>query len=77
MCVLGYDAGLVVRDAIKRAGSNDPKKIKDAINSTMDFPGVTGSITIDASGNPRKEIVVLKVEDGRYKFRARIKPGES
>ena len=29
---------------------------------------------LDASGNPRKEAVVLKIEDGKYKFRARVKP---
>ncbi len=75
MCVLGYDAGLFIHDAIRRAGSADPVKVKDAINATKDLAGVSGAITIDESGNPRKDAVILKLEDGRFKFRARIKPG--
>jgi len=74
MSALGYDAGVFIHDAIRRAGVNDPKKIKDAINAAKDVPGVAGAITLDASGNPKKEAVVLKIEDGKYKFRARVKP---
>ena len=74
MCVLGYDAGLVIHDAIKRANTTDPRKIKDAINGTKDFPGVTGTISLDANGNPHKDAVVLRIENGHYTFRARVKP---
>ena len=31
MAILGYDAGLIMADAIKRAGSTDPKAIRDAL----------------------------------------------
>jgi branched-chain amino acid transport system substrate-binding protein len=71
---LGYEAGLVLIDAIRRAGKNDPSAIRDAIAATKDFEGVTGKITIDAQRNPQKSAVVLKVEGGKAKFETAIAP---
>jgi len=71
---LGYEAALVLIDAIKRAGKNDPSAIRDAIAATKDFEGVTGKITIDAQRNPQKSAVVLKVEAGKAKFETSIAP---
>ena len=48
----------LMADAIKRAGSTDGPKIRDALAATKDFPGVSGNITIDAERNARKAIVV-------------------
>ncbi|NLE25800.1 MAG: ABC transporter substrate-binding protein, partial [Clostridiaceae bacterium] len=44
---LGYDLVYFVADSIKRAGSTDPVAIKDALASTKDFPGITGSFSMD------------------------------
>lgn len=74
MCVLGYDAYLLLYDAIGRAGSADPRKIKDAINGTKGFRGVTGVITLDENRNPKKDAVILVPAGGKFKFRARVKP---
>ncbi|MBK7972137.1 MAG: ABC transporter substrate-binding protein [Deltaproteobacteria bacterium] len=74
MAVLGYDAGRILIDAIKRAGSTDGAKIRDALAQTKDFPGVSGSITIDADRNSKKNIVVLKIEGGKVKFQTSIAP---
>jgi len=38
MAVLGYDAMKMMADAIRRAGSTDGAKIRDALASTRDFP---------------------------------------
>jgi branched-chain amino acid transport system substrate-binding protein len=72
LAALGYDAMMILADAIKRAGSDDPKKIRDALAATKDFKGVTGAITIDAGRNAKKSAVVLKVEKGNYKFQETI-----
>src|SRR5262249_42360302 len=40
MAVLGYDAMKMMADAIRRAGSTDGEKIRDALATTRDFPGV-------------------------------------
>ncbi|HET7544564.1 MAG TPA: ABC transporter substrate-binding protein [Polyangiaceae bacterium] len=71
---LGYEAALVLIDAIKRAGKDDPTAIRDAIAATKDFEGVTGKITIDAQRNPQKSAVVLKVDGGKAKFETSIAP---
>jgi branched-chain amino acid transport system substrate-binding protein len=68
LAVLGYDAMGILLDAIRRAGSTDPKAIRDALAATRDFKGVSGKITIDAERNARKDAVVLKVENGKFKF---------
>lgn len=74
MAALGYDAYMLVIDAIKRANSLDPKAIRDAIAATKDYQGVTGSITIDANGNAVKDAVVLVVENGEFKYQETVKP---
>lgn len=66
---LGYDAYILVLDAIKRAGSADPVKIREALASTVDFEGVTGKITIDENGDADKNTAVIKiVENGEFKY---------
>ena len=49
---LGYDTVGLIADAIKRAGSEDPAKIRDALAATKGYPGITGSITYPR-GQPR------------------------
>jgi branched-chain amino acid transport system substrate-binding protein len=71
---LGYEAALVLIDAVARAGKSDPTAIRDAIATTKDFEGVTGKITLDAQRNAQKSAVVLKVEGGKAKFEASIAP---
>jgi branched-chain amino acid transport system substrate-binding protein len=74
MAVLGYDAMMMMTDAIKRAGSTEGAKIRDALAATKDFAGVSGKITIDAQRNAQKSIVVLKIEGGRFKFVESVAP---
>jgi len=62
---LGYDAARVLIDAIKRADSTEPSKIRDAIAATKDFPGISGKITIGKDRNAVKAAVVLQVKDGK------------
>lgn len=71
---LGYDTYNILVDAIRRAGSDDPKAIRDALANTVDFPAVTGSTTIDESGNATKDAVLLRVEDGKFRYLTTIKP---
>ena len=74
MAPLGYDAMMILGEAIKTAGSTDADKIREALTQVKNFEGVTGSITIDADRNASKSAVVLEVENGVYKFAARIAP---
>jgi branched-chain amino acid transport system substrate-binding protein len=63
MAVLGYDAGMVLVDAIKRAGSADPEAITAALAQTKNYPGASGVITIDADHNAQKTIYMLQIKD--------------
>jgi branched-chain amino acid transport system substrate-binding protein len=74
MAVLGYDATLVLADAIRRAGTVEGKALRDAIAATKDFAGVSGKITIDEHRNARKSIVVLKIDQGEVKFFQKVEP---
>jgi branched-chain amino acid transport system substrate-binding protein len=74
IAALSYDAARVLFDAIRRAGSTDGKRLRDALAQTRDFAGVTGTITMDENRNPVKPAVVLKVEGGRFRFAASIAP---
>lgn len=71
---LGYDSAMVLADAIRRAGSAEPAKIRDALAATRDFPAVTGDITMDAHRNPSKSAVILTIKDGKYQFVSAVAP---
>jgi branched-chain amino acid transport system substrate-binding protein len=73
LAALGYDSARVVLDALKRSNGTGPS-LRDAIAQTKDFPGVAGTITLDANRNPVKPAVVLKVEGGKFKYVTTIAP---
>jgi branched-chain amino acid transport system substrate-binding protein len=66
LAALGYDAGRLFVDALKRAGTTEGAKLRDAIASTKDFPGVTGRITLDAKRNARKAALILQVRGDKF-----------
>lgn len=71
MAALGYDAGLVMIDALKRAAAKGPltrEAIKNALRETKEIEGVTGTITIDAVGNAIKALVIAKVTPQGFSF---------
>jgi branched-chain amino acid transport system substrate-binding protein len=74
LSALGYDAVMVIADAIKRAHSAEPKAIRDALAQTKDFDAVTGKLTLDANRNPVKSAVVVRVTDSGEVFEAEIAP---
>jgi branched-chain amino acid transport system substrate-binding protein len=71
---LGYDLGKFIADAIERAGSTDPVVIKDALASTENFAGVTGSFSMGADHNPIKSIVVIGLENGIQTTSVKVDP---
>jgi branched-chain amino acid transport system substrate-binding protein len=68
LAALAYDSAKVLADAIKRAGGTDSAKLKDAINATKGFAGVTGTITLDSNRNAVKSAVVLSLDPAASKF---------
>jgi branched-chain amino acid transport system substrate-binding protein len=74
LAALGYDAMKVLADAITRAGTTEGPQLKDAINATKGFVGVTGTISLDADRNAVKPAVVLKLQDKKYIYQETIYP---
>lgn len=74
--VLAYDAVMVLVDAIRRAGSLDRAKIRDALAKTRNFEGVTGKISFDADRRVRKAAVIMEIVDGRERFHKSVTPVE-
>ncbi len=72
--VLGFDGYLLAIDAIKRADSTDPVKIRDAIAATKGFAGAAGYVTLDANGDPIKSAVIKEVKDGKFVFKTTVNP---
>ena len=60
----GYNAGLVLFDAIKRAGTNDGTKLAKAIAETKDLPVASGKMTFDANHNPIMPALIISLEGG-------------
>ena len=74
MAALGYDSAMVLADAIKRAGTTESAKLRDAIAATKDFPGLTGKTTLNAQRDATKSAVIITVEDGKFKYLETIAP---
>jgi branched-chain amino acid transport system substrate-binding protein len=71
---LNYDATMLAADAMRRASSFEGPALRDAIAQTRDFPGVAGTITLDAHRNAIKPAVVLQVRGGKTEFVVSIDP---
>ncbi len=71
---LGYDAVYVLADAIKRAGTTDGPKLRDALATTKDYPGVSGVTTIDKDRNASKAATIIALKDGKAKFHKTVSP---
>ncbi len=75
--VMAYDAVYWVKDAIERAGSDDPEKIRDALEDTKGLNLLHCVLTIDEFHNPKdKDGVILKCDETQKKalFFAKIRP---
>ncbi|HEX8410114.1 MAG TPA: ABC transporter substrate-binding protein [Thermoanaerobaculia bacterium] len=75
LAALGYDSARVLVDAIKRAGTTDGVKLRDAIAATKDFDGVTGRINLGPDRNPiGKKLVVLQITNGQLALKDVVDP---
>jgi len=71
---LGYDAVGVLADAIRRAGTTEGPKLRDALAATKNFPGVAGLTTIGADRNASKPGTFIAIKGGRAVFYKAVAP---
>jgi branched-chain amino acid transport system substrate-binding protein len=68
----GYNAGLILADALKRAGTTDGTKLAAAIAATKDLPVASGKLTFDQNHNPITGAIVIAMKDGKQTFKEKI-----
>ena len=71
---LSYDATTMIIEAMKKANSADPVKIKDELAKTKNFAAVSGSITFNETHDPVKSAVIIEMKDGKQTFREKVNP---
>lgn len=71
---LGYDAAMLLADAIRRANSFDPTQIRNALATTKNYKGLTGTISLDENGDPIKSAVILKFENRKIVYHKTVEP---
>lgn len=74
MAVLSYDGTNILIDAIKRANSVEPEKIREALAATKDYQAITGSTTLNETHDAVKNAVIIEMKDGKQLFKATVKP---
>ncbi|HEX3018626.1 MAG TPA: ABC transporter substrate-binding protein, partial [Caproicibacter sp.] len=73
MAALNYDAGKVLLECIKKAGSTDANAIKDALKN-YDGTVVSGHIKFNEKRDAVKAAVIIKTDGGKEKFFKKIQP---
>ncbi|MFV8833991.1 ABC transporter substrate-binding protein [Aquisalimonas sp.] len=65
-----YDALMIAVDAIERAGTTDPHAVRDALESTSDFDGVTGTFNMTPEDHMGLDIEtsfrMVEIKDGTW-----------
>jgi branched-chain amino acid transport system substrate-binding protein len=60
-----YTGIFVIQDAVKRAGSTDAARVRDALAATRDLDTVLGKLSINAQGDAVFEPVFQRFENGK------------
>jgi len=71
-----YDSLFVTKQCIEKSGvtnrpddlAKDRERVRDCWSSVKDYPGITGSVTINADGDAVLEPFVLIVKNGKYEL---------
>lgn len=74
IAALTYDAIWLLVDALKRGGSTTSTELRAALAETKDFAGVTGTIAFDQNRNPKKQGIILRVQDGKFTYLETVEP---
>ncbi|MGD8252583.1 MAG: ABC transporter substrate-binding protein, partial [Desulfobacterales bacterium] len=81
VAALTWDSLGLMLQAIKDTGglsgdiAADRTKVKDALASIKNFPGITGGMTFTPEGDPEKCAVVVKIDDnGQFAFHKSVCP---
>jgi len=75
LAALAYDATLILLEGINKSKSNEPDKIREAIQNLKGFTAVSGKVSFDKDGNPIKSAAILQIKaDKTQKFVTNVNP---
>jgi branched-chain amino acid transport system substrate-binding protein len=74
MAALGYDSLALLSNAIRSSGGTNSEALRQSLSSTVNFPGLTGTISIEPALAVSRPIPVLKVENGQFTFLESLEP---
>jgi len=71
---LAYDSVYMLAEAVKKAGSTDHKKVRDAFMTIKGFPGATGlSYDVTSDGETVHELLLVMIKDGRHQVIQKVR----
>jgi branched-chain amino acid transport system substrate-binding protein len=70
---LGFDGYMVALQALTRAGTLDPNRLREALELT-DFTGATGRTIFDENGDANKGAFIKEVRGGEFIFMSYVDP---
>jgi branched-chain amino acid transport system substrate-binding protein len=73
LATLAYDATHLLIEAVKKAGSDEPARVRDALQA-IEKKAVSGDVTFDQFGNPIKSAAILKYTKTGQEYVATVKP---
>ena len=71
---VSYDAVKLLFEAVERAGSLDPDKIRQQLATTENYIGATRVAGYDENRHPTKSAVIFTIKDGNKQFYKQIDP---
>ncbi|MBK5246270.1 MAG: ABC transporter substrate-binding protein [Peptostreptococcaceae bacterium] len=72
---LAFDSYIIAIDAINRAGTaTDGTAVRDALQQTMQFKGVSGTISFDEHGDPIKSVAIKGITNGKTESVFTVEP---
>jgi branched-chain amino acid transport system substrate-binding protein len=74
MSAMGYDAAYLLVDAIKRAYSTEPNKIREALAATSSFKSVSGEMSFTPTHDAIRSAVIIELKDGKQVYKETVKP---
>ncbi len=71
---VSYDAVKLLFEAVERAGSLDPEKIREQLAATENYIGATTIASYNENRHPTKSAVIFTIKDGEKQFHKQIAP---
>jgi len=59
-----YDAAMLLSQCLEKTGDN-VEQVKDCLYQTKDYPGASGTFSIDQNGDAVKHLIIKTIRDGK------------